>query len=370
MARVLVVTGTRAEFGLLEPVMRAIGGHPGLELLVLVTGAHLLKPAETWREVAERFEITATVAMQLDGAGSGRLADAAALGRGVAGMAGVFVEHRPDWVVVLGDRIEAFAAASAASVGGIPVAHVHGGDRAEGIADEAMRHAITKLSHLHLPATAGSAERIVRMGEEAWRVRTVGSPAVDGLAVIPALCDEAYVALGSPEVVLLLHPVGDDAATERAGVGAAVGALGGRRVLALHPNHDAGREGIVAGIEDSGLRAVEHMPRERFVGLLKRIAPFGALVGNSSAGLIEASALGLPVVNIGRRQAGRERAGNVVDCGVTGPEIVDALDRALRLDRGSIVSPFGSGHAGARVAEAIAAMDCSDPALLRKRCAY
>ena len=372
--RIAVVTGSRAEFGLLDPVMRAIDAHPDLDLLVIVSGAHLLDPSQTWREVADRYDIAATIPMQRNSQLSGRLADAAALGRGVTGFAGAFVERRPDWVVVLGDRIEAFAAASAASVGGIPLAHIHGGDRAEGVADEAMRHAITKLAHLHLPATDQSAQRIIRMGEDPAHVHVVGSPSIDGLDDVAPMPDYEFEALGSPEIVFLLHPVGDDTPTERNHALAALKAIGKRRILALHPNQDPGREGILEAIDLSGVRAIDHMPRSRFIALLKRLAalaePGGALVGNSSAGLIEASALGLPVVNIGRRQAGRERPNNVIDCDLATPAIVDALDRALQLDRADMTSPLGDGRAGERIAGVIASVNPSDPDLVRKRCAY
>ncbi|MBY0260816.1 MAG: UDP-N-acetylglucosamine 2-epimerase, partial [Phycisphaerales bacterium] len=138
--RVAVVTGTRAEFGLLRPVMDAIKARKDLQLLVVAGGAHLLAPARTIREVESAYTVAATVPMQRPGQ-TGRAADAAALGRGVSGFAKAFADLKPDWVVVLGDRIEALAAGSAASVAGIAVCHIHGGDRAEGIADEAMRHA-------------------------------------------------------------------------------------------------------------------------------------------------------------------------------------------------------------------------------------
>jgi len=370
-ARVAVVTGSRAEFGLLDPVMRAVADHPDLDLLVFVTGAHLLKPSETRREVAERYDITASIVMQQPGQPSGRLADAAALGRGVAGIAGALVEQRPDWVVVLGDRIEAFAAASAASVGGIPLAHIHGGDRAEGVADEAMRHAITKLAHLHLPATDESARRIIRMGEDPARVHVVGSPAIDGLDDIQPMVDDDYQAFGSPEVVFLLHPVGNDARIERERALAALTAIGDRPALALHPNSDPGREGILDAIETSGACAIDHLPRRVFIALLKRLARAGGvIVGNSSAGLIEAPALAIPAVNIGRRQGGRERPNNVVDCDTARQAIADAIDRAQRLDRSALRSPFGDGRAGERIASVIAQTDHAGPRLLAKRCAY
>ena len=163
--RVAVVTGSRAEFGLLRPVMRAIDARGDLQLQVIAAGSHLIPPALTFRDVKRDFEIADSVPMQVAGR-STRFDDAESVGRGVARFARSFQALDPHWVVVLGDRIEAFAAASAASIGGRAVAHLHGGDRAEGVSDEAMRHAITKLAHLHLPGDATqSADRILRMGE-------------------------------------------------------------------------------------------------------------------------------------------------------------------------------------------------------------
>jgi len=267
--RIAVVTGSRAEFGLLTPVMRAIEAHAGLELRVIVAGAHLLAPAHTRREVAAAFRVDAEVEMQRPGE-TGRIADALALGRGVEGFARALAEIDPDWTVVLGDRIEPMAAACAASVGGFPLAHLHGGDRAEGVADEAMRHAISKLAHLHFPATEQSRERLVRMGEDPQRVHVVGSPAMDGLADVAVMSDAEAAELGDPDTVFLMHPVGASAETEFANASRALEALRGRRVLALAPNHDPGREGIVRAIEESGVRIEAHLARERFVGLLKR----------------------------------------------------------------------------------------------------
>ena len=246
---------------------------------------------------------------------TGRLEDAEATGRGIARFARSFAGLRPDWVVVLGDRIEAMAAATAASIGGIAVAHLHGGDRAEGVADEAMRHAITKLAHLHLPATAESAERIIRMGERPEHVRLVGSPALDDLPAIPPLSDEGWDRLGRPAAVVLVHPIGRHDEAEEAAASAIIEgartALGDLPLLALEPNHDPGRNGVRRALSQAGVRTASHLPRAVFVGLLKRLADprsgpagaRGAMIGNSSAGLIEAAAVGLPAVDVGRRQA-------------------------------------------------------------------
>lgn len=368
--RVAVVTGSRAEFGLLTPVMRAIGASSELELLVVAAGSHLIQPADTFRDVKKLFAVADSVPMQVAGR-TGRYEDAEAVGKGVGRFARSFERLNPDWVVVLGDRIEPFAAASASAIMGIAIAHVHGGDRAEGVADESMRHAISKLAHLHLPATRQSAERLVRMGEKPEHVIVVGSPAIDGLLEIEAMGDEAYAELGSPSVVFLMHPVGRHAEVEEAAAAGVLAALKGERVLALQPNHDPGRDGIVRAIEHSGVGARSHLPREQFVGLLRRLAGgSGLLVGNSSAGLIEAAAMKLPVIDLGPRQNGRERAGNVVHVAEGESNVREAITRARAIDRGKITHPYGDGHAGMKIAECLAAIDPRDPALLRKLCVY
>lgn len=377
--RVAVVTGSRADFGLLRPVMRAVRDHAELELLVIAAGSHLVPPAETFRDVRVEFEIADSIPMQVVGRTT-RADDAEAVGRGAARFARSFAGSQPDWVMVLGDRIEVLAAASAASVGGWPIAHIHGGDRAEGIADEAIRHAVTKLAHLHLAATPGSAERIVRMGERADYVHVVGSPAVDDLADIAPMSDAAFADLGRPQVVVLLHPLGRSSEQEEHVASMVLEALSSLRVLALEPNHDPGREGIVRAIRLSGeqresVRTAGHMPRANFVGLLKRLArggdrgaAAGALVGNSSAGLIECAAIGCPVVNIGARQGGREHGPNVIHVGESAEAVAAALSRAKALVLDPARHPYGDGFSGRRIADLLARTDGAP--LLRKRCAY
>ncbi|MCA9291121.1 MAG: UDP-N-acetylglucosamine 2-epimerase (hydrolyzing) [Phycisphaerales bacterium] len=353
---IAVVTGSRAEFGLLRTIMSAIAEHPDLGLRTIVTGTHLLAPDRTIEEVAGAFPVEAIVPMH-DVDDRTRLGDAAATGRGLLGLADALRRLAPDVVLVLGDRIEAFAAAAAGSIGGVRVAHVHGGDRAEGVADEAMRHAITKLAHIHLPATAASARRIIAMGEPEDRVHVVGSPALDGLGAIPALDDGAYDALGRPEVVVLLHPCGRDDAIEHDVAARVLRAATARgRVLALHPNHDPGRSGIVAAITEWSGPSATHLARPRFIGLLRRAS---VLVGNSSAGLIEAAAVPVRVVNVGPRQAGRERPEHVVDV----PDedeagLARAIDAAVGSPRlGSVGHPYGDGASGRRVASVLATFD-------------
>jgi len=366
--RVAVVTGSRAEFGLLTPVMRAIEDRPELELLVVAAGSHLVQPALTFRDVKRLFEVADTVPMQTVGR-VGRFADVEATGRGVGRFGRGFERLGPDWVVVLGDRIEAFAAATAASLAGIGVAHLHGGDVAEGVADESMRHAITKLAHLHLPATEASAERIRRMGEPAGRVVVVGSPAIDGLASVEPLDDAGWAELGEPTAVFSFHPIGRSDEAEEHAAATVLSGLDGERVLALHPNLDAGRSGVMRALLSAGghVKLVPHLRRDVFVRAVKRLARNGGvMVGNSSAGLIEVPALGCASVDVGVRQAGREAGEAVVR--VEG-ETVDGVRAAIGAARarGPGGHPFGDGAAGVRTARALCDVDPLEPGFCRKR---
>jgi len=371
--RIAVITGTRAEFGLLTPVMHAIRERTDCELLVIAAGSHLVQPGLTFREVKSKFDVADSIPMQTAGR-VGRWHDVESLGKGISRFGRSFERIRPDWVVVLGDRIEAFGAASAASIGGIALAHIHGGDRAEGVADEAMRHAITKLAHLHLPATETSAERIRRMGERDDAIEVVGSPAIDGLDAIGAMDDGAYTEFGSPRAVVLFHPTGRSDEQEEHGANAVLSAFTGVPTLALHPNLDPGRDGIMRALLNApgSVRIAAHLDRARFVSLLKRVArEGGALVGNSSAGLIECAAIGCPSVDVGDRQGGRERAEGWTRWA---PEDSDsiraAFGHATDQDQKRDQHPFGDGRAGVRIARILAERDPHAPGLIQKRCAY
>ncbi|MBI1370949.1 MAG: UDP-N-acetylglucosamine 2-epimerase (hydrolyzing) [Planctomycetes bacterium] len=346
---IAVVTGSRAEYGLLAPVMRAIADRSDLSLRVLVAGAHLVTGTE--RDV--KFKVAARIPMQQRGK-TGRLADALALSRGVAGFARAFDKLKPDFVLVLGDRIEPFAAASAASVGGFRVAHIHGGDRAEGVADEAMRHAISKLAHMHFAASALSRKRLLKMGEQ--HVYFTGSPAADGLNRVKPAKD-------APQIIVLQHPIGADDAKERRWMRQTLAATEGFHRLVMGPNTDPGSAGIVAALPPN---AVDHMARDRWLSML---AGARVLAGNSSAGLIEAAVLKTPVVNIGPRQGGRERPRNVIDCDYGEKEVRRAIKRAMKLDLDKLKHPYGDGRASKRIAKLLAAVSL-ETISVRKHNAY
>ena len=398
MAKLIcIVTGSRADYGLLKPVMEAVRKNKGLKLNVIVAGSHFLPP-ETAREVDAEFgpHIGGLLEMQDAGDVRTRQQDARDTAEGMAGFASCFATYNPDWVVVLGDRIEAFAAASAASIGGYGLCHIHGGDRAEGVDDEAMRHAISKLAHLHCAATERSGKRLVKMGEGKQRVHVTGSPAIDGLdeLVRRNTFGDALLVNSYPDIVLLQHPAGLGDAAERGWAKAAVAACEAsvkRGVLALEPNHDAGRESVQAvlhakmaahdGAGKKGKKGktgskkpwlmMDHLPRGAFVAMLASLAKSGGvLVGNSSAGLIEAAALGVPVVNLGPRQAGRERAGNVLDVEVASAA---AITKAIAAARRKKVVPsrlYGDGRAGEMIARLLVKIDGQAREVLRKRNSY
>ena len=346
---IAVVTGSRAEFGLLLPVMRAIDAHPKLRIQTIVTGLHLSRG--TWRDVRDAaIPIDARVPMQKRSA-IGWEADVAALARGIAGIGKALANLKPDIVLVLGDRIEAFAAASAATIGGLRVAHLHGGDRAEGVADEAMRHAISKLAHIHFAATAQSRDRLIRMGEPAGSVFNVGSSSADGLLGLT-------VAQNPSDFIIMQHPIGASDAEESrwmrntlAATAHIDGAPARRMIFA--PNSDPGSRGICDAMRQAKVEVIEHLSRPVFASHLMGAR---AIVGNSSAGLIEAAILGVPCVNIGPRQNGREKPGNVVDCEYGEKAVRSALAIALQMRRKAIRHPYGDGRTGRRIADTLAKM--------------
>lgn len=367
---IAIVTGSRADFGILMPVIDAVRAHKALRLRLIVTGTHL--SLGTWRDVARSVGIDAKVRMQTK-ADIGRSADVAALGRGITGLGRAVTSLRPHVVLVLGDRVEALAAGCAASVGGFHLAHVHGGDRAEGVADEAIRHAVSKLAHLHFAACRSSAERLKRMGEHDDTVFNVGSPAIDGLAAVEPADDALLKKHGldpaRPYVVVMQHPIGESDAQEKAWMAATLAATRSRQRIVMTPNGDPGTRGITAAIRAARVTPVTHLPRGQFLRLLKRAE---ALAGNSSAGLIEAAALradGVPVVNVGPRQAGRDKPANVIDCGYGEASVREALRQAVNTHRASARHPFGDGRAGERIAETLATLDLKSIPL-RKRNAY
>ena len=252
---------------------------------------------------------------------------AIATGSAMAGLAKTFDRLQSDIVLVVGDRVEAFAAASAAYLSGRIVAHVHGGDRAAGQVDDTLRHAITKLSHIHFPATIQSARRIARLGEDQWRIHRVGSPGVESIT-----SDAAPRRRSNERFALLVsHPQEANERIEARNarmVYTAVEGIPFDRMVIVYPNNDPGSRGIIRQWDRlaSQPRLTLHrsVPRDVFLGLLRDAV---VLIGNSSSGIIEAASFGTPVVDIGSRQLGRERSQNVTNVPYRQADIAAALDR-------------------------------------------
>lgn len=377
---IAVLTGKRGGYGAMKPLLRGIMEDPSLRLSLIVTDQHVNpRFGATMSEVARDFSIAAAVDMeQADGT---PLARATALGVCLQRMPSVLAELKPDLLLLYGDRGEVLATAIAAIHLGIPIGHLQGGD-VSGNVDELMRHAMTKLSHLHFPSTQASAERILRMGEESWRVHIVGDNHVDPIVAgdysDPKLVRSRYgIADDEHPIIVLQHPETTRARDHHADMREILSAVleRRRRTLIVYPCSDQGYDGIVRAIEErSGMPGVtihRNIDAPDFWGLM---AIAGVMVGNSSAGLIETPYFKLPAINVGERQLGRAHARNVLHVPATREAVSQALATALDdRDFGKQVQqcerPFGDGQAWKRVVECVRSVEVG-AGLLNKRMAY
>lgn len=371
--RIAVVTGTRAEYGLLKSVMDAIRLDPHLELQLVVTGMHLLaKFGDTAREIErDGYPIAARIAMQ--SGDDSPIDQAIGLGSGVRAIAEFVDREKTDIVLVLGDRIEAFAGSLAGFAAGRLVAHVHGGDRATGDFDDSIRHAITKIAHLHLAATKDACRRLRRMGEDATRIKLVGAPGLDRLRELLAT---SRPEASSPTALVVQHAVGRPVEHERRVMtwildGARTAGL--RRVI-VYPNSDRGHGGVISAIEGHVQKYPDEcdvhrsLPRDAY---LRALIGADLLLGNSSSGYIEAPLAGTATVNIGDRQSGRQKGGRSIVQASERPNVIRAAIRramGLRVRAGGR-TPYGDGRAGERIARELARVSLSRD-VLRKTITY
>ena len=338
--RICIVTGTRAEYGLLYWLMREIADSADLTLQVVATAMHL-EPAfgRTVDQIRQDgFAVDAEVPMGLSDDDATSIAQAT--GRGLAGLAEAFERLKPDIIVLLGDRFETLAAATAAALMRIPVAHIHGGEISEGAIDDAMRHAITKLSHLHFVAADEFRARVIQMGEAPERVFVTGAPGLDHLArrTLPgraAVAERVGLDLDRPLLIVTYHPatLGEgDPLAHLEELLAALDRFPDAAIVFTKANADAGGRAINARLESwvaenrDRAAVVASLGSELYLAALREA---GAVIGNSSSGLIEAPAAGTPTVNIGVRQDGRPRSASVIDCVDRRDAIEAAIRRAL-----------------------------------------
>lgn len=366
MRTIGVVTTARSDYGILLPVLRAIEADSELRLHLIAGGMHLAPEFGRTIDQIQRdgFRIGDRVEMLL--ASDSPKGIAMSMGIGVAAYAESYSRFKPDILVVLGDRFEMHAAALAALPFAIPVAHIHGGEVTVGAIDDALRHSMTKLSHIHFAATEEYRQRIIQLGEAPWRVVTSGNPSLDNLRELPPLSraelEQRFgIRLDPAPLLVTLHPVTlefERAAWQAEQLLGALAALD-IPVIFTMPNADTGGRAISERIRSyvdthATARILDNLGTQAYFSLM-RVAR--AMIGNSSSGLLEAPSFHLPVVNIGRRQEGRVRAKNIIDVEHDQASILHGIKRALDPEfRSSLYgtsNPYGDGGASARIVKVL-----------------
>ena len=388
--RIAIFTGNRAEYGLQYPILKAVDEHPGLDYFLLVSGAHLDKNfGLTLEEIhSDGFSIEAEIKIEMNP--DLTISTAQAIGAGVLSISEVLRRIQPDIMVVYADRFEGFAAVIAASQMNIPTAHIEGGDLTEGGAlDDSVRHAMTKLSHLHFTTNQQATNRLLAMGEEPWRVHTVGFPAIDlitaGMFASPQeISTRLGLDLSQPIVLFTQHPVTTEFVQAELQIRPSLQvikrlATSGVQVIMTYPNNDAGSLAIIAELESfnglgiAGVKLYPSLGRSLYHGILALARePEGriACLGNSSSGIKETPAFGCPAVNIGSRQKGRLRGDNVLDVDYDERSIMEAVLHCLNNDNFRAVcrdaeNPYYHGNAGTKIATILAEVHL-DQKLIRK----
>ena len=377
---VLGVTGIRSEYDIMSSVFRAIDNHADLDLKLVVTGAHLADAyGYTIRDIrTDGFDIADEVESLINGdQTSSRVKGLAIQMQGLVQTAG---RIRPDFLLVLGDREEAMTTALVGAYMNIPVAHIAGGDRVIGNVDDQIRHAVTKLAHLHFVTNQESFERVIKLGEQAFRVHITGNAGLDRLVEVPAItAKELSIRLGfellddEPLLLLVQHVISteiNDAYEQMRQTLDAVKGLEIKTVLS-YPNSDAGGQQIIRAIREYEhlpfLYTAKNIPRLEFVNLMRSAS---CMLGNSSAGILEAPLLKLPAVNVGNRQKGRLHAENVQFV----PHDTEAITAAVRRavfdsEYRSMVrqckNPYGDGKSSQRIAEILASVPIDDKLLIK-----
>jgi len=361
-----VVSGTRADYGLLYWLLREIQADRELELQLYVTGMHLSPEfGETYKVIeADGIPIADKVEVLLSS--DTNVGMAKSVGLGTIGFADSFARLRPDLVVLLGDRVEMFAAAQAALIARIPMAHIHGGELTEGVIDDAIRHSITKMAHYHFVAAEPYRQRVIQLGEHPDRVYNVGAPGLDHISRLSLLDrinleHELGFTFGKPTFLVTYHPVtlgAEDPAEAAEELLAALDAFPDAQVILTMPNADAGGRVLLHRFEEYGGDNPNRVHAATSLGQLRYLSSLrwaDVVIGNSSSGIIEAPAVGTPTVNIGERQAGRLRTKSIIDCRADREAIVESIQQALtpsfQEQASRVVPPYGMGHASSQIKE-------------------
>ncbi len=379
MRNVGLVTAARSDFGIYRPVIQKIEGEPDLDLQLFVTGMHLSEEFGMTVGEIERdgYVITDRVPMLLSSDSPEGIAES--MGQGTIGFARSFGQARPDILVVLGDRFEMMSAVTAAMPFAMPVAHIHGGESTEGLIDEAIRHSITKMSHLHFTATEAYRDRVIQMGEEPWRVTVSGAPGLDNLNEFSPLDKKELenllgLILDPAPLLVTFHPVTLEYEDTEYHITQLLEALDRLKipVVFTFPNADTSGRVIIRAVEQYTTRRDDAIVLPS-LGTRVYFSLMGyalAMVGNSSSGIIEAASFGLPVVNIGSRQAGRHRGANVMDSGYETDSILKAVamvtEEAFRKSIAGMLNPYGDGRASERIVKVLKSVDLGKELVIKK----
>lgn len=352
MRKICVITGSRAEYGLLNGLMKAIKEDKSLELQVIATNMHLSPEfGLTYKEIErDGFFINKKVEMLL----SSDTANATTKSVGLAtiGFADAFEDLKPDMIFVLGDRFEILAAVSAALFYKIPVAHLHGGEITEGAYDDCIRHAITKMSHLHFTSTEEYRQRVIQLGENPKRVFNVGAPGIENIKKVPLMIKEELEStldgftLNDKTLLITYHPVTLENSTAEEQIHNLLSALdeySDIKIIFTLPNSDTDGRVIIRLINEYVSKhpgkaiAYPSLGLKRYLSALQFVK---AVVGNSSSGIIEVPSFGIPTLNIGDRQKGRIAADSVINCGTSKKDILEGLDKVLNSEPKEIHNPY------------------------------
>jgi UDP-hydrolysing UDP-N-acetyl-D-glucosamine 2-epimerase len=380
--RIAVVTSSRADYSHLYWPLRLLSEHPGVDLRLIVMASHLAPEfGATVHEIEmDGFPIAARIESLLSS--DTDVGMAKSIGVAVLSLADLLGTMRPDLLLLIADRYEMLAPASAALALRIPIAHIEGGEISEGAIDDAVRNALTKMSHLHFTSTEAARARVVAMGEEPWRVHRAGTPSLDHLRRSRLLAREEVEArcgidLRTPAIVVAYHPVTleQDTTAEAAAIFDAleqVARQGRAQLLFCYPNADAGSRALIERTrrflaQHAGGRLFVNLDAIAYWSLLREVQ---VMIGNSSSGIMETASLALPTVNVGLRQKGRERARNVLDAEPEAAAILarveEARSPAFRASLAGMENPYGDGHASERIVDVLTSSPVG-PQLLIKR---
>lgn len=376
---IAVVTTSRADYSHLYWPLVELQRRSEIELKLIVIGPHLAPEFGHTIDEIERdgFRIDERIECLLSS--DTDVGMAKTIGVATLGCADVLGRMRPDLLLLIADRYEMLAPASVALALRLPIAHIEGGEVSEGAIDHAVRNALTMMSHVHLTPTARARERVIAMGEEEWRVHQVGAPSLDHLRRSPLMgheecARELGVDFDRPVIVVAYHPVtlASDTNCEADEVFGALAQLADAQIVFCFPNTDAGSRALIRRAtafceRHASARLHVNLPAQKYWSLLRHST---LLIGNSSSGIMETPSLGLPTVNIGRRQQGRERAENILDAQPVRSEIVAAVTRARDPEfvahAARTVNPYGDGHAAERIAQILAEVPVDDRLLVKR----